>query len=106
MIDIRNCVFGFKCTADWNDMAQTSDIDVRHCEICQKNVYFITKDEELVEAIDLNRCVAILPFEARENLRLMRPTLGFPVDYSNRPSSSSFEDTNFLIGKLTDKDDE
>jgi hypothetical protein len=101
MINLRNCVFGFKCSAKWDDMAITSDIDVRHCEICKKNVYFITKDEDLISAIDLKRCVAIQTPEDRQKLDLMRPTLGLPVDYSNRPDSDSFDqfDDIFQQGK-------
>ena len=59
LIDIRNCLFGFKCTAFWNDMLQKADINIRHCESCNKDVYRVKTTSELSKAIKLNRCVAI-----------------------------------------------
>jgi hypothetical protein len=56
MIAIRNCIFGFKCNADWHGMQLTSDRNVRNCDACEKDVYLIATKEQLVEAIDLNHC--------------------------------------------------
>ncbi len=58
-IDIRNCVYGFKCTASWDQMSETFVDNVKHCEVCDKNVYWVMNPSELSEAIKLNRCVAI-----------------------------------------------
>ena len=88
MIDLRNCVFGFKCTANWDEMKRTSDQRVRHCDSCEKDVYFITKPEELIDAINLNRCVAIAPPENQNDLYYPRPTLGVPRSRQDNPSDS------------------
>ncbi len=85
MVDLRNCEFGFKCTANWDEMKPTSEQTVRHCDQCQKNVYFITKPEELIEAINLKRCVAIAPPESG---KYQRPTLGVPRSSKDKPSDA------------------
>lgn len=59
MINLRNCEFGFKCTVNWDELTPSDDKFVRHCGSCEKNVYYISEPEEMMEAIKLNRCVAI-----------------------------------------------
>jgi hypothetical protein len=61
---IRNCVFGFKCSMDWNSMRvldRFSDegSEIRFCTSCQREVYESNTDDELLENIRLNRCVSI-----------------------------------------------
>jgi len=96
MINIRNCVFGFKCTADWDAMKKTTDATVRHCAGCKKDVHKVSTKEELFEAIQLNRCVAIfeatkvpefvgkmIDYEEDDDTPLPRPTLGVPARYKS-----------------------
>ena len=56
---IRNCVFAFKCDKSWDDMTSTKIHDVKFCQTCQREVYFCRTDQQLREAINLNRCVSI-----------------------------------------------
>lgn len=66
-LNIRNCVFGFKCNADWENMqvvlAQISDpqdtSEVRFCSTCQREVHLSLDDQQLVTNIKLNRCIAL-----------------------------------------------
>jgi len=58
-IKIRNCVFGFRCAQKWDEMEETSRDGVRFCKECAKDVYLISSEDKLLEAITLNRCVAI-----------------------------------------------
>ena len=58
-IKIRNCVFGFRCSQNWDAMQETSRDGVRFCKECAKDVYWVKSKENLLEAIALNRCVAI-----------------------------------------------
>ena len=58
-INIRNCIFGFKCTQKWNELDVTQNKGIRFCNDCQKEVHFIEDLVSLEEAIILNRCVAI-----------------------------------------------
>ena len=63
-------------------MKLTSEMTVRHCQSCEKNVYLISTKEQLFEAIDLNRCVAIQS-ERKNNEKLMMPTSGVPLRYTD-----------------------
>jgi len=66
---VRNCVYGFKCEADWQKMVVVRGeneyedgsliSEVRFCKDCQKEVYQCNFDEELLENIKLNRCVRV-----------------------------------------------
>lgn len=96
MIDIRNCVFGFKCSANWDDLKPADGQSVRHCSQCDENVYFITTPEELTKAIELNRCVAIAPHQNNENEKLARPMLGVPSKDQRQAKDSSFSDFDDL----------
>jgi sulfur relay (sulfurtransferase) complex TusBCD TusD component (DsrE family) len=58
-LTIRNCAFAFKCTAKWQDLTKTSNVLINFCEDCQREVYFCENDDELANAVRLNRCVAI-----------------------------------------------
>jgi hypothetical protein len=57
-------------------MKVSEDASIRHCELCKKDVYYVSKPEDLMEAIQLNRCVAIYDFNS-----ITRPTLGTPRSY-------------------------
>jgi hypothetical protein len=75
-------------------MKLTSETSVRHCQSCAKDVYLISTKEELFEAIDLNRCVAIQS-ERRDTAKLMMPTLGIPSRYSDGVKHSDDSDIPF-----------
>jgi len=58
-IKIRNCIYGLKCDQNWDEMTLTKKENVRFCESCQKEVFFVVKKGQLFKAIQLNRCVAL-----------------------------------------------
>ena len=58
-LTIRNCIFGFKCNKQWDELTLTSEDEVKFCQTCQKEVYFCSSDDELAAYVRLNRCVAI-----------------------------------------------
>jgi hypothetical protein len=79
---IRNCIFGFQCTRNWDEMSHASsssdDTEVRFCSGCEKEVYQCATDEELTRNVQLNRCVVIARSTDAEDemlLGIMRPTL-------------------------------
>ena len=85
-IKIRNCTFGFSCEEKWEDMKNASfDNDsLKFCGKCEKNVYLVVNSEELLQAIELNHCVAI---EVRDPLIEGEGSgphilMGMPADYS------------------------
>jgi len=68
LIKIRNCVFGFRCGQNWEMMQETSRDGVRFCKECAKDVYWVSNKDMLLEAISLNRCIAMTsPKEAEPN---------------------------------------
>ncbi|QWE02059.1 hypothetical protein [Polynucleobacter sp. JS-JIR-II-b4] len=58
-LTIRNCVFAFKCTAQWSELTATDDEKISFCDDCQKEVHLCEDDEELAKSVRLNRCIAI-----------------------------------------------
>ncbi len=57
---IRNCRIAFKCNKQWEQLAKTQFGRVRYCGDCERDVFFCSSDTEILEAIRLNRCVALL----------------------------------------------
>jgi hypothetical protein len=56
---IRNCHFRYRCHMEWSDLTRTQEDGIRHCSVCDKNVYLCKTEAELFVAIIENRCVAI-----------------------------------------------
>lgn len=58
--EIRNCDFKFQCDRQWDALDKTKDPNVRYCNKCEDEVYFIRSNEELRDAIVDNHCVALV----------------------------------------------
>ena len=58
-IDIRNCSFGFKCNQKWGDLIKRKEKNIKYCLECEKEVYLIETNTELMHSIKFNHCVAI-----------------------------------------------
>ena len=58
-IDIRNCSFGFKCNQKWEDLLKRKEKNIKYCHECEKEVFLIETNTELMHAIKFNHCVAI-----------------------------------------------
>lgn len=56
---IRNCQFAFQCKASWESLEIKKNAKVRFCKDCGKNVYLCETDDDLVNNVERNRCVAI-----------------------------------------------
>ena len=59
-LQIRNCVFAFKCKTDWDYLPDTEDPKIRFCNECTREVHLCKTDKDLVNAVKRNHCVAIL----------------------------------------------
>ena len=70
-ITIRNCIFAFKCKAEWDELDNTEDDRIKFCNDCQKEVYLCSDDDQLVKAIKLNRCVALVRYKSAMELGLI-----------------------------------
>jgi len=81
-VDIRNCSFGFKCNQKWEDLIKRKEKNIKYCLECEKEVYLIETNIELMHAIKFNHCVAIkvrhdeIPQEKRANITvgMLSPT--------------------------------
>ena len=61
-VNIRNCIFGIHCEAEWEAMQivrrnPDKGSDIKFCSSCQKEVYECNDDNEIAKNIKLNRCV-------------------------------------------------
>lgn len=71
-ITIRNCIFAFRCKANWEKMIPTDDDGrVRFCLDCQKEVYLCESDDELIHNVVNNRCIALVRIERGLKRRLL-----------------------------------
>jgi len=57
---IRNCVVAFRCKAQWECLVLTRHARIRFCPDCQKEVHQSLSGDELIENLQLNRCIAIV----------------------------------------------
>ena len=50
-LTIRNCesTFRFQCLKTWSELSPTATIDVRHCGICDCDVFLCKTDEETIQ---------------------------------------------------------
>lgn len=58
-IDIRNCTLGFKCNQNWENLLKRKEKNIKYCHECEREVYLIETNTELMDAIKFNHCVAI-----------------------------------------------
>lgn len=65
MSDIRNCVWAFRCTEDFESMQPTAFKGVRFCSTCKHSVHLCETPEQLVDAMRNDWCVALGPKLAR-----------------------------------------
>jgi hypothetical protein len=59
-LTIRNCesTFRFQCPKTWNELSPTASDGVRHCGVCDCDVFFCTTDEETIEHAKAGHCIA------------------------------------------------
>ena len=56
---IENCKFAFKCPLRWEALRETDDPGIRHCDSCQREVYFCYGPAEAGQRARQGQCVAI-----------------------------------------------
>jgi len=90
---IRNCRFAYKCTKQWTDLTKTDSVidNVRHCDDCQQSVYLCWTDAQLVKAIRLDRCVAIVTPTPRAKLASGRRKPSSPRALVGLPSPPPYK---------------
>jgi hypothetical protein len=71
----RSLRFDFLCDQAWADMEPTGDKDVRHCETCNKDVYFCDNLADAREHSQEGHCIAVDLGITRQDGDLMPRTL-------------------------------
>jgi uncharacterized protein (TIGR02996 family) len=64
---VENCdeLFAFKCPKQWEKLAGTDDLTVRHCDACRKKVYYCHTMREAYDHAQQGDCVAVAEGVAR-----------------------------------------
>jgi hypothetical protein len=59
-LTIRNCesAFRFRCPKMWAELSLTASADVRHCTVCDCDVFFCQTDEETIKHAKAGHCIA------------------------------------------------
>lgn len=84
---IRNCSWKKKCSRTWNSLVEAKYMNyelIRFCPDCKEKVHLVADEQDLLQAIESNYCVAI-PFDIT-NLKkqIDGPLLGsIRIDESN-----------------------
>ena len=68
---IRNCKFIYECPLKWDALDESDNEDVRHCHVCDKDVFLFKDGKALMDALFFDRCVAVkgkIPDQPREML--------------------------------------
>ena len=92
-IDIRNCSFGFKCNQKWDSLLKRKEKNIKYCHECEKEVYLIETNEELMHAIKYDHCVAI---KVRYDEKPQSKKSGINIGMINPPN---YDEPSFLRGK-------
>lgn len=56
---IRNCKFIYECPLTWDALDATDKNDVRHCHVCDSDVFLCEDGKTLLDALFFDRCVAV-----------------------------------------------
>jgi hypothetical protein len=78
-LTIRNCewTFRFQCPKTWGELHATPSPGVRHCGVCDCDVFFCTTDEETIGRAKAGHCIARALPDERE---LPRIYIGRPMN--------------------------
>ena len=92
-IDIRNCSFGFKCNQKWEDLLKRKEKNIKYCHECEKEVFLIETNTELMHAIKFNHCVAI-KIRHDEILQTLKPHIDLGI-----LTSTNYDEPAYLRNK-------
>lgn len=61
----QKCNFSFKCSQQWEKLLPTKKSDRRFCNSCQRDVYYINSEVDLIKARNNGDCVAVADDRAK-----------------------------------------
>lgn len=54
-------VFKFECAESWENLTETENKNIRHCQQCNKNVHLVQNSEDFAANAEKGNCVFSLP---------------------------------------------
>src|SRR5262245_56473821 len=85
---IRNCLplFRLECPKRWEELTEEGGSGVRHCEKCDRDVFYCMTDEETIAHAKAGHCIAReMPHETEMPLiRIGKPTNLAPIELTPR----------------------
>jgi hypothetical protein len=57
----KRYVFKFECSQTWENLTETNDERVRHCEHCRTDVFSVQNDGELFSNAEKGNCIYLPP---------------------------------------------
>ena len=66
IIELCRFTFGYRCPNQWEKLELTDDEFVRHCNQCEKHVYYCRSMKQARRHASQGRCVAIDPYLPRK----------------------------------------
>jgi hypothetical protein len=78
-LTIRNSesTFRFQCPKSWSELTPTTSADIRHCAVCDCNVFFCKTDEETIQHAKAAHCIAR---ELPDDDNLLQVYVGQPLN--------------------------
>jgi len=83
------CRMKFVCPQEWGNLTETKNSNMRHCQVCGRDVHYCESSFELEKAIAAKQCVAFHTGSAKKRDR-SSIMLGEPFDlYQATPKQNS-----------------
>ena len=54
-------VFKFECAESWENLTETENKNIRHCQRCDKNVHLVQNSKDFAANAEKGNCVFSLP---------------------------------------------
>ena len=58
--EAKQYVFKFECAENWENLTETPDENIRHCQRCSNNVHLVRNDDDFTERAQKGNCVYAL----------------------------------------------
>ena len=69
-MDIKNCQVKYRCPKTWGSLIKTEDARIRYCNECDRGVHSCSNEDDLLDAMKNDWCVAIQIDSSDRNERI------------------------------------
>lgn len=78
------CDMRFICPQQWGKLQRTGHANVRHCQVCARDVHYCRDEAELATAIAASHCVAFVAYAPQKKPKKIK-MLGDPICLTDPP---------------------